>query len=36
MKAESKKFLPWINIFKLTLYHLPVGKLLLSEEQKFI
>ena len=32
MKAESNKFLPRINFFKLTLYHLP--KLLLSEEQK--
>ena len=32
MKAESNKFIPWINFFKLTLYHLP--ELLLSEEQK--
>ena len=32
MKAESNKFLPWINFFKLTLYHLL--KLLLSKEQK--
>ena len=32
MEAESNKFLPWINFFKLTLYHLP--KLFLSEEQK--
>ena len=32
MKAESNKFLPWINFFKLTVFHLP--ELLLSEEQK--